>query len=68
MVNNYKFENVNYEKLKFSWWLSLIQKQTIKSFNQMKSISMKMQKNKENCQMFYAKYHENEKRKKYTTF
>ena len=27
MVNKYKFESVNIEKLKFSWWLSLIQSQ-----------------------------------------
>ena len=68
MVNKYKFESVNIEKLKFSWWLSLIQSHTIKNQPKEININENEEVNKESIKLFYAKYHKNEKRKKYATF
>ena len=68
MVNKYKFESVNIEKLKFSWWLNLIQSHTIENQSKEININENEEVNKESIKLFYAKYHKNEKRKKYATF
>ena len=63
MVNKYKFESVNIEKLKFSWWLRFNTEPH--NQNQPKEININENEevNKESIKLFYAKYHKNEKRK-----
>ena len=68
MLRNYNFENINYEKLKFSWWFDLIQKQKIEEQSKEISFYENEKKNYENVNLFYSKYHKNEKSKKYATF
>ena len=68
LIDNYNFENINYEKLTFSWWFDLIQKQKIEGQPNELSFYEDEKKNLENVNLYYSKYHINEKNKKYATF
>ncbi len=67
-INNYQFENINFKKLKFSWWLNLIKETAVEDLGHVMHFSENKNENINNAILFGSKYHKSERRKKYSTF
>ncbi len=66
-ISNYHFENLNLNKLKFSWWLNVIKEKTLPDSGIVHSFIEDENKHKLNLGIFYQKYHALDRRKKYIT-